>query len=70
MGKKLVENFFFKCNKLYNQPKISQPPCSTSAEPLGVGTPWGSFLLMKECFLSTVAKVLLIVGTVGFLYTF
>ena len=30
----------------------------------------GFFQLMREFFLPTVAKVLLIVGTVGFLYTF
>ena len=39
-----------------------------SPHPVWSGPARGFFQLMRELFLSTVTKVLLIVGTVGFLY--
>ena len=38
--------------KMSNQPKLSRPPCSTSADPLGVEDPLlkTSDLLYKLCF--------------------
>ena len=61
----MVHNFYLSLSPLFHPPLLSSP------KPVEAGSAGGFILkLTMELFLSTVAKVLLIVGTVWFLCDF